>query len=108
MRQVVVVNSGQRILIVEQAEIRRKTQRRCSLITRLRPHLLVVIEAGAEISAAGRRALGFAGNREPLTGAERNTADGNVASELPAVGAGGSRSVSRWVTSKNRSVCCWL
>src|SRR6185437_4062536 len=83
MREVVVVGPRQRISIVEQTEIRGKTQRGYDLVSRLRAHLPIIVKAGPEICASAGCDLGLARNRYLLAGADRNPSNSDVAPKLP-------------------------
>src|ERR1700719_1761328 len=82
MRQVIVANAGQGIVIVQDCEVGRQTERSRGRIACLRTDLLVIIEAGAEINPTARAAFSFAGYGKSVAGAKRHRAEADVAPQL--------------------------
>src|ERR1700735_5316924 len=79
VRPIVVVHAGQRIVIIQDGEVGRKTKRCRRLIARPYSSFLIIVQAGAEVDSAARSAFKLAGDGEFLTGAKRRGAEADVA-----------------------------
>src|SRR5258708_21730741 len=80
------MTNGQRILVVQQKEVRRQAKRSAGLITCACANLAVIVQASPEICAAAESTFRFTRNRELLGRMKDDPADADVTAQLALVG----------------------